>query len=505
MKKVIRITESELIKIIKRTINEDESEYYEIPASEYKQLLMATGYNAVGLAKTRKFGGKPIKVIGNLDLSNSPIKNLGKLYVTGKLILNRSQIENIEDVRVDGYVSYYDTPYEKYLKRIQIQKERAEANERREEGVWNLEEDPDDTEAQMAHAAFKYLVDRGDIKVLSDEEKERLDQLKIILQNKEEEQENLSADIDDYSEKFDEIQEEIDEIEEEIEELESKNNDVYGLIPERHNHYQLTQFKTLYDDLWDNFIAVGTIENADESLRDYAENLFDDVGYSAFNDYILESNINEDEVADYFEDMFSQDIYDSPESYDIKRELSKSQEEEIWLLKMEKWVYENDGVRAPIKYQTREENGRVFDFMDESEEHEFQLRYEGNRWTLFKDGSIVQPEQLYDDEDTEEHIDDRNSRISDIEYEIDEIKENPDGDLDDSSIEYEIESKKDEVRRNPLQWLKDYDVDIKYFVNRDGIIDDIVNDYDYSSLNSTYGSYEEISINGNEYIVMRVD
>jgi hypothetical protein len=202
--------------------------------------------------------------------------------------------------------------------------------------------------------------------------------------------------------------------------------------------------------------------------------------------------------------MFRDDIYESPESYDIERELSKSQEEEIWLLEMEKWVYENDGVRAPIKYQTREENGRVFDFMDESEEHEFQLRYEGNRWTLFKDGSIVQPGQLYDDEDIEDHQDDRDSRISDIEYEIDEIKENPDGDLDESSVEYEIESKKEEVRRNPVQWLKDYDIDIKYYIDRDGLIDDLVNEYDYSALNSSYGTYDEITINGNYYIVMKV-
>jgi hypothetical protein len=505
MKKVIKITESELIKIIKRTINEDESEYYEIPASEYKQLLVATGYNAIGLAKTRKFGGKPIKVIGDLDLRNSPIKNLGKLYVTGRLHINGSQIENLKDVRVDGHTSYYDTPYSRYLERVQLQKERAEANERREEGVWNLDEDPADTEAQMAHAAFQYLVENRDIEVLSEEEKEKLEELKILLQNKEEEQENLSTDIDDYNEKFDEIQEEIDEIEEEIGELESKNNDVYGLLPHKYNYYQLTQFKTLYEDFNGNYIAVGTTENVDESLRDYVESLLDDVGYSAFNDYVLESNIDKDDVADYFEDMFRDDIYESPESYNIERELSKSQEEEIWLLEMEKWVYENDGVRAPIKYQTREENGRVFDFMDEDEEHEFQLRYEGNRWTLFKDGSVVQTGQLYDDEDTEEHMDDRNSRISDIEYEIDEIKENPDGDLDDSSVEYEIESRKDEVRRDPLQWLRDYDIDIKYYINRDGVIDDLVSEYDYSALNSTDGSYDEININGNYYIVMKVD
>ena len=497
MKKVIKITESELIKIIKRTINEDESEYYEIPASEYKQLLVATGYNAIGLAKTRKFGGKPIKVIGDLDLRNSPIKNLGKLYVTGRLQINGSQIENLKDVRVDGHTSYYDTPYSRYLERVQLQKERAEANERREEGVWNLDEDSDDTEAQMAHAAFQYLVNNGDIEVLSDEEIVKLKELKILLTQKEEEFDNTDDD---------ELSDEINEIEDEIQELESKNNDVYGLLPHTYNYYQLTQFKTLYEDFNGNYIAVGTTENADESLRDYAESLLDDVGYSAFNDYVLESNIDKDDVADYFEDMFRDDIYESPESYDyIERELSKSQEEEIWLLEMEKWVYENDGVRSPIKYQTREENGRVFDFMDESEEHEFQLRYEGNRWTLFKDGSVVQPGQLYDDEDTEEHIDDRDSRISDIEYEIDEIKENPDGDLDESSVEYEIESKKEEVRRNPVQWLKDYDIDIKYYIDRDGLIDDLVNEYDYSTLNSSYGTYDEITINGNYYIVMKVD
>ena len=496
MKKVIKITESELIKIIKRTINEDESEYYEIPASEYKQLLVATGYNAIGLAKTRKFGGKPIKVIGDLDLRNSPIKNLGKLYVTGRLQINGSQIENLKDVRVDGHTSYYNTPYSRYLERVQLQKERAEANERREEGVWNLDEDPDDTEAQMAHAAFQNLVNNGDIEVLSDEEKEKLKELKILLTQKEEEFNNTDDD---------ELSDEISEIEEEIQELELKNNDVYGLSPYNYSYYRFTQFKTLYEDFNGKYIAVGTTENADESLRDYAENLLDDVGYSAFNDYVLESNIDKDDVADYFEDMFRYDIYESPESYDIERELSKSQEEEIWLLEMEKWVYENDGVRSPIKYQTREENGRVFDFMDESEEHEFQLRYEGNRWTLFKDGSIVQPGQLYDDEDTEEHMDDRNSRISDIEYEIDEVKENPDGDLDESSVEYEIENKKEEVRRNPVQWLKDYDIDIKYYIDRDGLIDDLVNEYDYSVLNSNDETYDEITINGNYYFVMQVD
>ena len=63
MNKVIKLTESDLIKIIKNKLNEQEDEFIEIPASEYLQLLSVTGYNGAALEKTRRFRGKKIKVI----------------------------------------------------------------------------------------------------------------------------------------------------------------------------------------------------------------------------------------------------------------------------------------------------------------------------------------------------------------------------------------------------------------------------------------------------------
>jgi len=196
--------------------------------------------------------------------------------------------------------------------------------------------------------------------------------------------------------------------------------------------------------------------------------------------------------------MFRDDIYESPESYDVKRELSSYQEDEIWLLKMEKWVYEKGGVRAPIQYQTRE-SGNIFDFMDE-DDNRFQLKYDGTRWVLYKDGSVVQPGQLYDDEDTDDHQDDRESRISDIEYEIQEIEENPEGDLDEDSVEEIVEDKKDEVRNDPLRWIKDHGLEIKYFIDKDDFIRGLSNDEDYGNLNGYDGTYDYYD----GYIVMRI-
>ena len=58
---------------------------------------------------------------------------------------------------------------------------------------------------------------------------------------------------------------------------------------------------------------------------------------------------------------------------------------------------------------------------------------------------VVPPRQLYDDEDTEEHETDREDRINDIDSEIEDIKENPDGDPDESSIEDTVDMKQKKI------------------------------------------------------------
>jgi hypothetical protein len=500
MKKVIKLTESELIKIIKRTINEDDSEYYEISADEYKKLLIATGYNAVGLARTKKFGGKPIKVIGTLDLSHSPVTDLGKLFVSGSLFLTDSKIKDLKNVTVTNTLRVYGTPYQKTLDRIQRQKELDEAQERREEKEWDLNNPNISSEGKRANAVFKHLVNENIINVLDDDEEERLNQLKIILQNKEEEQENLSTDIDDYSEKFDEIQEEIDEIEEEIEGLESKNNDVYGLIPERYEHYNLRIFKTIYDDYMNKSFAVGDETEADNSIRDYMESMVDETNYDGVNPSLLERHIDGEYLANYFEDMFREDVYDTPENYDIQRELSKSQEEEILVLELEKYAIEHYKIRVPIMYPSFV--NKEMTFLNEENDIEFTFKYEGDKWILYKDGVLVTPGNVYDDEDTEEQENEREDRVTEIEYEIIDITDSPDGDLNEYSVEEVVENRKSEVENDPMSWIRDYDMDISNFVNHRDIIADLVDDVSYDVLSPYDGNYYMVEVMGEDYVVI---
>jgi len=500
MKKVIKLTESDLIRIIKNKLNEEDSEFIEIPANEYLQLLSVTGYNGAALEKTRRFRGKKIKVIGDLDISGKPIKNLGTIYLQGTLEARNSKLETLDGVTITGSKWYWQTPFEdkeKERKRRQVLKD---AQERRESGEWDLNNPNISDEGLRANAAFQYLVENADIEEMTDEEKEE-------LKNLERRQQEISdrMEVEDDEELLSDLESEYDELQEEIDDLVKKDNDVYGLIPESYGHYDISSFKTVYDDFYGATVAVGTEYEADESKKEWIKQLLDDGGYRNFNQYTVERHIDGDEVANYFEDTIREWIYEDPDNYDVVRDLSKIQKEELWLLKMEKWVYENEGVRFPLKYPTAEENGTVFDFWDENEEHEFQLKYEGNRWTLYKDGSVVQPGQLYDDEDTQDHQDDRESRISDIEYEMQEIEENPDGDLDEDSIEEVVEDKKYDIAQDPMRWLRDYDMDIENFVDEDKFIEDVADDEDYGILNGYDGTYDIINLNNQSYVVMITD
>jgi len=502
MKKVIKLTESDLIKIIKSKLNEEESETIEIPASEYKHLLSITGNNGAILEKTRRFRGKKIVVKGTLDIIGLPVKNLGTIHIDGNLNAHGSSLETLKGVTIKGWSSYFSTPLDNAERARQRRMEELEADERRQNGEWDSDNPNIDEIGLKANAAFDYLVQNGEIAAMDDEEKQELKDKQSELDSLEQQQEDYDTSNDDWQEVWDELQGRIVELQEEIDDLTIKNNDVYGLIPEKYDHYDMTSFKTTYDNISEYKIAVGTTSEADTSLKDWVKGLLDDVGYRGFNTSTVENYIDGDEVADYLTDNLRDQIYDDPENWDISRELSKSQEEEIWVLKMEKWVYENEGIRFPIKYPTREDNGKIFDFMDEDEEYEFQLRYEGDEWVLYKDGSLAQPGELYDDEDTEDHQDNRDSRIVDIEYEIQEIEENPDGDLNEDEIEEVVDNRRSEISRNPLEWIRDYGLTMGNFIDEGQFIEDMANNEDYGTLNSYDNSYDSITVGGTDYIVM---
>jgi hypothetical protein len=128
-----------------------------------------------------------------------------------------------------------------------------------------------------------------------------------------------------------------------------------------------------------------------------------------------------------------------------------------------------------------------------------------SNWVLYKNGQVVSPHQIYDDEDTEEHEDERESRISYIESEIEEIKDNPEGDFDEDEIQRLIDDRMDEIRHNPVGHLNDYGYDISDFIDLDELKRDLIDDASYGYISGYNDSYDEININGTYYVVMRIN
>jgi len=502
MKRVLKLTESNLIKLIKNIIKEQGEEEVVISPEEYYILLKNVYYQAHAIPKLRPFRGKKLVIDGSLDFK--PFKDevhltdLGPIKVLGNIDISYTKIKSLDDVKTTGSKRYWQTPYERVIHARKQKEKKDEQDSKREDGEWDLNNT--DEEGEKAHAAFEYATNSRELETLDDEGKEEIQELKNRIKQLEEEQENLDSNDEDYDEKFDELQEQIDEIEEEIDSATQDAVDVYDLY-QYGTHYDMTSFESLSTGYE---YAVGTISEADESLESYYEEMLDNPKEYFSKDY-LSNYIDGDKVKDYFEDAVEEWVRDSPDSYGVENQLSDDQEEEIWLLEMEKWVYENEGVRAPIQDPTKEE-GNVFDFED-AEENRFQYKKEGSGWVLYKEGAVVSPHQIYDDEDIDEHEEARDERISDIEYEIQEIKDNPDGDPSDEDIQDAVENYLYDIERDPLSFLEEMGyTDFSDFLNLDEIKDDLINQADYGeTLNGYDGRYEEITINGTDYIVMRIN
>lgn len=503
MKKKIRLTENKLVSIILKLIKEDEIEKVYISPEQYMQYLRQVGFMAHAIPYLPKFRGKKLVVKGDLNLSNvdgkQKIYKIGDIEVEGGLNVSYTNVKSLDDVKVTGHKTFWQTPYEKVIERRKLQAKYDVQNERREDGDWDIENTG--YESPRANAAFQYAVNNGHLQSLDDDEKIELEELKIRIKNKEEEQENLSTDTDeyDYSDKFDEIQEDIDSLQEDIDSLIEDKNDVYDLYPTG-SHYNLAEFESLSTQ---TIFAVGEYREADDSLEDYYEQQIDDLDHY-FSKDTLSSYVDEDKIKEYYRDSVEEWVRDDPDGYGVEKELSSDQEEEIWLLEMEKWVYENEGVRAPIMYPSKEKDG-TFDFYD-SENNELQYRREGNNSILYKDGQVVPPRQLYDDEDTEEHETDRENRINDIDSEIYDIKENPDGEPNEGSIEDTVDNYlENEIGRDPAGWLENMGGNISDFIDTRELLDDLVSNGDYGDLNGYDGTYDTVNINDTDYVVMRIN
>ena len=307
----------------------------------------------------------------------------------------------------------------------------AEAIVRKENNEW---EDYD-----LANALKEYLIDEdeweGEKKVDIEYD---IEQMRDTMENDPEVLEDPSG------EKAQEYGEDLGNLEDDLENAES----VYDLIPTGYDTDDYAEFEYGGAEY-----LIATEDGADEYAYERVDNLLDDVGFQGFNPSFVESHIDGNLVADYFEDVFYEDANESPEDYldeDDDRELTKEGKDRIDSLKEEIGEYQ---------------------------------------------------EQLEDTEDTTEEEELR-GLIEELEETIEEIEEDDDYyEYTEEAKENYVESRIQEVKDDPLNWLRDFGMEEQMddFMDKDGFIEDVISSDGRGQTISSYDGEEGEVVYNNEY------
>lgn len=438
--------------IIRKFLLEQEDDYIKITSSDYLSLLDKYDvpiFVYKHLTRSPENKNKKILIIGSLDVSDKPINNLpGIAVVDGRLDISRTNISDISGIKYK-YLSDWNTPHEKIRLKKELQRKLAEAQEKRDENLWSLDNPDIDEEGLLANAAFEYIKYRESENYFkSEDDVSRLDELNKRMEEnlqKEKEYEEQGRDTTD-------IIADIQVTEDEISELNNKI-DIYNLSPFG-KHYYLTEFEIINSEQFDGWkIAVGTEEEADSSLDDYFEELLNNPT-EYFQISYLENFIDEEEVLDVFREHYEYDVQENPEVYfnDDDFQLTDEQEAEKERLENEKSEYEE----------------RLEEYEEGSEEYER----------------------------IQEHIDDLDSQISDIE---------PDNEPTQQMIDDKVDDMLYDVKRNIISHMEDLGLDITRYLDKDDLLNTLKSDESFGVLNGGDGSYDEINILGETYVVMIID
>ena len=398
--------------------------------------------NLQGLSKVPAYRGKKLVVVGKLDLSDFPkVKNLGPIIeVTGALDISGTEIASLEGVKVSGYVRDYNSKMWKIKKAKEEAEIRAKAQSRRESGEWD---DITDGYSASVQALFQFLKDRDDLQDRPENLQEKIDE----LEDRKSQLEQMQAQLDDNSEEYERLQGQMDAVYTEIEELnDGKFGDVYDLIPDG-SMYGLASFKSKLPESHNEEYFIGTEREVERAFEDYWEQYVDDVGIEGFNQWLIEDNLDEDRLRSDIEDVYENDIRDNPESYldESDRELSSSQEEEIQRLEQRKSELEelNDG--------------------------------------------------------NEETID----LISEIESEIEEINDSPEGDFKEEAVQDKIDDTVEYYMRNKDEFFGNMGYSMKDYLDKDSLVEYLVNNEDYGQMSSYDSSYDAERFNDKLYYIFR--
>ena len=298
----------------------------------------------------------------------------------------------------------------KVAERRRVAQLRIAADQRKEEDSWNLEGEPDQ-EGLYANAVFEVMVDNYGVVVENDGEEE------------------------------------------------DEREGIYDLIPSQYSHYNLATFEWVGNDDTGITFAVGTWDEVYEAAKEYQQNLWDDTGAEGWSKSFIESHIDEQQVREYFYDMFDDDVSNNYESYFDEDDLPLSDEQESQIAKLKEEAEELDEI-------TRNE----------------------------------------DDVYNEDEVELAEDRYNEIDSEIIDIQSDPEGEPTVEQIEDVVNSRVDDAMYDIIQSMEEHMLSIDDYIDTDALFESAIDsDGVGNSLSSYDGDDNEVMINDTWYHVFRTE
>jgi phage shock protein A len=347
------------------------------------------------------------------------------------------------------------------LRKLEIQRilnqRRQEAQERRLDGEWDLSNPNIDEFGLKANALLEFLIDNGEAQILTNEQKIEIQRIKDQI-------EQLNTEYDNSDDVRTDLLNQIEELEDDLEDYDAYI-DVYNIIPVG-QFYDTTEFEVIDSDVDSNRYAVGTEGEMQSSCEEYIENLIDDIGYEGFSSNFAKGFLDDDAIVSEAEDIYDNDVRNNPESYfdDSDRMLSDAQEERVRILE-----YTIEKVNKTIE--------------------QFESMMDGDN-----------------DEAIESKIEELQERLIEYNEEIEEIKDDPEGEFPDELIDDKVSDLVDDVRRDPEWFLSEYGLNWDNYINKNEFIQGVIDADGYGhTINSYDGSADEVYVNDQLFYVMRID
>jgi hypothetical protein len=211
--------------------------------------------------------------------------------------------------------------------------------------------------------------------------------------------------------------------------------------------------------------GVGTEYEMEMSAKENISDFIDQEGLESFNANFVRGFLDVEEVISRFRDIYDDMVRDAPEEYlkEEDRMLSKSEFQQV-----------------------RDLENKVLSVRKYIEQFENMPERRTDKYFDIKITELAEALEIYNEE-------------------IEEITSSPSGNFPEELIEEVIEDLLNDVRRNPLQSVNEWDIELSSVINVDDLIQGMIDLEGYETLASYDGVIHEIYENGQTFYIFRID